>query len=156
MFFLPLLVMLRLYASDHERELRRTAIALQLAFYLGFAMFLLYPARPPDVVYAFPDPLVGHGFFEASMAAWRHLQAVTFDAFPSMHTAISTIALASAIRYRRLLSPRAPWLPVALMAPVVVLLQLATLYLRQHYFVDLIAGWGVAAVSLRFAGRPSK
>lgn len=139
MFFLPLSVMLVLHARGRDRELRGVALALQLAFYIGFTIFLLVPARSPDVVYDFA-PLTGHGFYERSMAAWRSLQAVTYDAFPSMHTAVSTLALLSAIRLRLRI-----W---KLMLPVVVLLQLATLYLRQHYFVDVMAGWGVALFAL--------
>jgi membrane-associated phospholipid phosphatase len=150
MFFLPLAVLLVLYARRRDGELTRVAMSLQLAFYLGFTMFLLVPARSPDVVYAF-TPLVGHGFYEVSMAAWRSLQAVTYDAFPSMHTAISTLALVHAIRLRRVLAPARPWLPAVVMTPIVLLLQLATLYLRQHYFVDVVAGWGVAAISIAVA-----
>ena len=155
MFFLPLAVLLALDARRRDRELREAALALQLAFYLGFALFLLVPARSPDVVYEFARPLVGHGFFEASMDAWRRLQGVTYDAFPSMHTAISTIALACAWRFGRALAPAHPRLPALAMAPVVALLQLATLYLRQHYFVDVVAGWAVAAVALALARRLS-
>ena len=139
MFFLPLAVLLVLHARRRDRELRHVALSLQLAFYLGFTIFLLVPARSPDVVYEFA-PLAGHGFYERSMAAWRSLQAVTYDAFPSMHTAISTLAIVHAFRLRLRM-----WI---VMLPIVVLLQLATLYLRQHYFVDLIAGWTVAALAI--------
>jgi membrane-associated phospholipid phosphatase len=139
MFFLPLAVLLLLNARRRDRELRHVALSLQLAFYIGFTIFLIIPARSPDVVYDFPK-LVGYGFYERSMAAWRSLQAVTYDAFPSMHTAISTIALVHAIRLRLRI-----WM---VMLPIVVLLQLATLYLRQHYFVDLLAGWTVAGVAI--------
>jgi len=142
MFFLPLAVLLILNARRRDRELRDVALSLQLAFYLGFTIFLLVPARSPDVVYDF-TPLVGHGFYERSMSAWRSLQAVTYDAFPSMHTAISTLAIVQAIRLRMRI-----WM---VMLPIVVLLQLATLYLRQHYFVDLIAGWAVAGVAIVLA-----
>jgi membrane-associated phospholipid phosphatase len=142
MFFLPLAVLLILHARRRDRELRDVALSLQLAFYLGFTIFLLVPARSPDVVYDF-TPLVGHGFYERSMAAWRSLQAVTYDAFPSMHTAISTLAIVQAIRLRLRI-----WM---VMLPIVVLLQLATLYLRQHYFVDLVAGWAVAGVAIALA-----
>jgi membrane-associated phospholipid phosphatase len=148
MFFLPLAVLLVLYARRRDRALSEVALSLQLAFYLGFTIFLLVPARSPDIVYAFDTPLVGHGFYEMTAHAWRQLQAVTYDAFPSMHTAVSTLALVQAIRLRNELAPRHPWLPAALLAPVVILLQISTLYLRQHYFVDLIAGWGVAAVAI--------
>lgn len=142
MFFLPLAVLLALHVRRRDRELREVAISLQLAFYVGFALFLLVPARSPDVVYAFA-PLEGGPFYEMSMRAWRSLQAVTYDAFPSMHTTISTIALVQAIRMRARFWPA--------MVPIVALLQLATLYLRQHYFVDVLAGWGVAALAVSSA-----
>ena len=142
MFFLPLAVLLVLHARGRDSDLREVAVSLQLAFYIGFALFMLVPARSPDVLYVFP-PLEGGPFFEASMRAWHSLQAVTYDAFPSMHTTISTIALAQAVRMRLGL-----W---RWMVPVVLLLQLATLYLRQHYFVDVVAGWGVAALAITTA-----
>jgi len=147
MFFLPLVVLLVLYARRRDRSLSHVALSLQLAFYLGFTIFLLVPARSPDVVYTFATPLTGHGFYEASAHAWQKLQAVTYDAFPSMHTAVSTLALVQAIRYREDLS----WYVPALLAPCVVMLQISTLYLRQHYFVDLLAGWAVAAVAIVLA-----
>jgi membrane-associated phospholipid phosphatase len=147
MFFLPLAVLLVLYARRRDRALTHVALSLQIAFYLGFTIFLLIPARSPDVVYSFATELHGYGFYEASSHAWRQLQAVTYDAFPSMHTAVSTLALVHAIRLRRHL-PR--WMP-AILAPIVILLQIATLYLRQHYFVDLVAGWAVAGVSIVLA-----
>jgi membrane-associated phospholipid phosphatase len=152
MFLLPLAVLLVLHARGRARELRHVALALQVAFYVGFAGFLLVPARSPDVVYAFARPLEGYAFYEASMAAWRQLQAITYDAFPSMHTAISTLALVYAFRFGRLLVPRTPRLPGLVMLPIVALLQLATLYLRQHYFVDVVAGWAVAAIAVAGAG----
>jgi membrane-associated phospholipid phosphatase len=148
MFFLPLAILLGLHARGRDRELRHVALALQLAFYVGFLGFLLVPARSPDVVYAFAEPLIGHGFYEASMDAWRQLQAITYDAFPSMHTAISTIALVYSIRLGPILTPVWPRTPALVMLPIVVLLQLATLYLRQHYFVDLIGGWTVALIAI--------
>jgi membrane-associated phospholipid phosphatase len=152
MFFLPLALMLVLHARARDRELRGMALSLQIAFYLGFTIFLLVPARSPDVLYVFPTELHGHGFYEASARAWRSLQAVNFDAFPSMHTAISTLALLHAYRLGPILAPRAPRLPFFAMLPVVVLLQVATLYLRQHYFIDVVAGWIVATLAITSAG----
>ncbi|MBE7448719.1 MAG: phosphatase PAP2 family protein [Kofleriaceae bacterium] len=153
MFVLPLVVLLGLTARGQERALREAALALLLAFYLGFVGFLLVPARSPDVVYAFATPLTGHGFYEASMAAWARLQQITFDAFPSMHTAISTIALVHARRHGAVLAPGHPRLVLALFVPAVATLQVATLYLRQHYFVDLVAAWALAALALTLAAR---
>ncbi|HUQ01002.1 MAG TPA: phosphatase PAP2 family protein [Kofleriaceae bacterium] len=155
MFILPLVVLVTLSVRGHERELRRAALGLLVAFYLGFVVFLLVPAKSPDIVYAgeFETELRGYGFYEASMGAWQRLQQITFDAFPSMHTAISTIALVHARRLGVVLVPRHPRAMFRVYLPVVVLLQVATVYLRQHYFVDLMAAWALAALSLWIAAR---
>jgi membrane-associated phospholipid phosphatase len=153
MFALPVLILLVLYARDHDRAFRRAALALVSAFYVGFLLFVLVPAKSPRDVYEFSTALHGYGFYEASARAWVRLQQITFDAFPSMHTAISTIALVHARRLGPLLSPTRPRLFFRAYLPVVLLLQFATLYLRQHYFVDLVAGWGVAALCLWMAPR---
>jgi len=137
MFVLPMVVLVTLYARGHDRVLRRCALAILIAFHLGFVVFLLVPARSPDIVYDFGLPLHGHGFYEWSSASWARLQQITFDAFPSMHTTISTIALSHAYRHGPLLWPRHPRRLFAIFVPAVLLLQLSTLYLRQHYFVDL-------------------
>jgi membrane-associated phospholipid phosphatase len=39
------------------------------------------------------------------------------------------------------------------MLPFVVSLQISTLYLRQHYFVDIPAGWALAGLCLLAAPR---
>lgn len=148
MFILPLVILVTLSIRGQERELRRSALGLLVAFYLGFVVFLLVPAKSPDIVYTFDTPLTGYGFYEASMQTWQRLQEITFDAFPSMHTAISTIALVHARRLGRTFF----WIYL----PIVLLLQLATLYLRQHYFVDLLAAYAVAALSLWLANRADR
>ena len=153
MFVLPLIVLVTLYARGHDRALRRAALALLIAFHLGFVVFLLVPAHSPDIVYDFGEPLRGYGFYEWSSASWARLQQITYDAFPSMHTCISTLALVHARRHGAALWPSRPRLVFWGFVPAVVLLQLATLYLRQHYFVDLIAGWALAAISLALAAR---
>lgn len=153
MFVLPMIVLVTLSIRGHAAALRGAALALLLAFYGGFVLFLLVPAKSPDIVYAFETPLTGYGFYEASMGAWTRLQQITFDAFPSMHTCISTIALVHAHRLGPLLWPARPRTLFVLYVPAVVMLQLATLYLRQHYFVDLIAGWLLAALALTLAAR---
>jgi membrane-associated phospholipid phosphatase len=116
-------------------------------------VFLLFPARSPDIVYRFDVPLAGHGLYEWTTGAWTRLQQITYDAFPSMHTCISTITLVHARRHGAVLFPRRPRLLFWTFLPAVAMLQLSTLYLRQHYFVDLVAGWLLAALSLAVADR---
>jgi membrane-associated phospholipid phosphatase len=139
MFVLPLLVMVILFARERWDEFRAVGVSVLVAFFAGLALYLLVPARSPRLVYGYDVELRGvFGLYEASTRVWDKLQTVQYDAFPSLHTAISTIALYWA---RRSGGKALFWIYL----PHVILLQIATLYLRQHYFVDLVGGWTLAA-----------
>ncbi|MBW2454395.1 MAG: inositol phosphorylceramide synthase [Deltaproteobacteria bacterium] len=154
MFGLPLAALVLLELRGRSQAFRELALAILVAFYAGFVLYLLVPARSPRLVYGFATELEGAiGLYESWTLAWDRLQQTSYDAFPSLHTTISTIALVAAWRHGSALSPRWPWLWVAAFLPAVVLLQLATLYLRQHYFVDLVAGWLLAGFALWLAPR---
>ena len=66
-------------------------------------------------------------------------------AFPSLHAAVSLVALVYAWRYVR------AWFWVLL--PFVLGLWVSTIYLRHHYVVDLLAGWLLAPVAVAVAPR---
>ncbi|MCC6523756.1 MAG: phosphatase PAP2 family protein [Polyangiaceae bacterium] len=154
MFWLPLGVLVGLYLRDRKEAFREVAVALLAAFYCGFVLYLAVPARSPRLVFAYASELHGAlGLYEAWTVAWDRLQEVSYDAFPSLHTAVSTLALVYARRTGPLLLPRTPRLGFWVYLPAVLLLQAATLYLRQHYFVDLVAGWLLAAAAAWAAPR---
>ncbi len=102
------------------------------AFGLGFVGYLLYPAAPPAA--AFPDlfsePLKG-GLLTAWNQQINSMMAARYDAFPSLHVLITLTLLAwdwahFRARFWAMLAPSA-------------LMMLATLALRLHYAVDLLA-----------------
>jgi len=153
MFILPMIILVALYARGRRREFREVALSVLAAFYLGFAIYLLVPAKSPRVVYDYAVQLHGWGLYELETVAWDKLQAVTFDAFPSLHTTISSIALAYSWRFGDAVSSKRPRLLFWIFLPHVILLQISTLYLRQHYFVDLVAGWALAGGCVWLAAR---
>jgi membrane-associated phospholipid phosphatase len=65
------------------------------------------------------------------------------DAFPSLHCAVSAYILFFDRVHR-------PW-RFALYATPCVGLWLSTIYLRYHYFIDVIGGFALAALALRVA-----
>jgi membrane-associated phospholipid phosphatase len=76
------------------------------------------------------------------------MQEVTFDAFPSLHTANAALAVVHSVRCRSLFRPL-PWL----ITPPTILLVLSTVYLRMHYAVDVFAGLLLAGVAAWLAPR---
>jgi len=85
------------------------------------------------------------GFSNLSAQAFSLLPADSRAAFPSLHAAASLVALVCAWRFAR------RWFWVLL--PFVLGLWVSTIYLRHHYFVDLLAGWTLGPVALWTAPR---
>jgi len=129
-------------------ETRRLFTPLFTTFALGYAGYLASPAVGPATALpdAFAAPLVGS--LPTALNAWVVARGSSvYDAFPSLHTAITCALLAHDLRFAR---RRA----VALALPCLGLL-VSTVYLRYHYAVDLVAGAAVfAAVQVALYPRP--
>lgn len=113
---------------------------LLLGYCLAFIGYFLLPAAGP----AFNT--LPHGTISGSIAAQvSHIVAdgVTgMDVFPSLHTALSVFITAYLWRDGK---RRA----ALLLAPITLGIVLATIYLRYHYGIDVLAGLLLAALLLR-------
>jgi membrane-associated phospholipid phosphatase len=130
-------------------EFRAATVGVLVCFFLGYALYLIFPAAPPRLVLAheFTKNLRGYpvGFSALSAEAFSLLPVDSRAAFPSLHSAASLVVLVYAWRYVR------PWFFVLL--PFVLGLWVSTIYLRHHYFVDLVAGWLLAPLAVWVAPR---
>jgi membrane-associated phospholipid phosphatase len=128
---------------------RAATLGVVLCFYIGYALYVIFPAAPPRLVlvYEFTKNLRGYpvGFSNLSAQAFSLLPVDSRAAFPSLHAAVSTVALVYAWRYLR------PWFWI--LVPFVLGLWVSTVYLRHHYVVDLIAGWLLAPLAIWLAPR---
>jgi membrane-associated phospholipid phosphatase len=120
-----------------------------VCFFLGYALYVIFPAAPPRLVlvYEFKRTLTGYPqlFSNLSARAFELLPMDSRAAFPSLHAAVSLVALIYAWRFVR------PWFWALL--PFALGLWASTIYLRHHYTVDLIAGWLLAPLAVAAAPR---
>jgi membrane-associated phospholipid phosphatase len=125
---------------------RRARNALVLTNVFGLGFFLAYPAAPPRF-------LPGAGFIDAVANAGfgtSHGGPVTADqygAFPSLHLAWAVWTAVVAARLVRPTWLRRLWLTYPLITASVVV---AT---GNHYVLDVLAGIGIALISLALAYR---
>lgn len=118
--FLPVFVL-------HQQELiRRTILAYLTVWLVAYAFFLIYPTRAPQ-----HSDAIGVGF-----SAWAlrgiYSSDIKFNCFPSLHVAQCFLAAFSCYRVNR---------GVGACAGVwAILVGLSTLYTKQHYILDVIAG----------------
>lgn len=131
------------------REFRATTLALVLCFYAGYLLYVIFPAAPPRLTLAheYARSLEGYPrlFSSLEAGALRLLPEDSRAAFPSLHTAATLVALVCAFRHARRL--------FFVLLPLVLGLWVSTIYLRHHYFVDLLAGWLLAPLALLAAPR---
>lgn len=120
---------------------------LMLMYLIGFIGYLLVPAAGPYSAFpdVFPYPPPGGGI-TALLVSLVARGGTGMDVFPSLHCGISLYVLGYILMQRHF--------RLALMlTPLVAGLILATLYLRYHYGVDLIAGALVAFLVLGWLRR---
>ena len=126
-WFWLLFATIGLLASHPSRAASEYVLASLLAFYAGYAGYLLVPVIGPGYTVHFSVPIgdIAPGFTTQTAQIAR-------DCFPSLHTALSVVMGIYVWRYRR----RFTWFYL----PVLTLIIAATLYLRFHYGLDDIAG----------------
>jgi membrane-associated phospholipid phosphatase len=148
-FWLAPSASLILLARGRFAAFRATTLAVMTCFYLGYVLYVLLPAAPPRLVLAseYSKNLYGYPqfFSKLNAEAFSLLPVDSRAAFPSLHTAVSLVMLASAWRFLR------GWFYLSL--PLCALLWVSTIYLRHHYAVDLVAGAALAALALLLAPR---
>jgi len=145
--WIALLPSVWLLARGRWRAFRAVTFGVVLCFLLGYFLYLAFPAAPPRLVLAhqYRVHLLGG---PVSGLAQRALQLLPTDsraAFPSLHAAVSVLALGYAWRHAR-------WLCVLLL-PAVLGLLVSTIYLRHHFVADLLAGFALAPLAAWLAPR---
>lgn len=141
-FYFIVLVPALLYAfRRYDSAGRGFFYGLMLMYLFGFIGYLLVPAAGPYIAFpqTFPYPPQG-GWMTSALGGMVARGSTGMDVFPSLHCGISLYVLGYQLMQRRYRN--------ILLLPLVAGVILATLYLRYHYGVDLIAGALLAALVL--------
>lgn len=146
-YFLPVALCLMLYFAGEEDAFDRVVFGIVFGFFVSYVGYILVPALGPRLFIpdAFTHDLMRGPLAEAIDGTLNLLEGVNRDAFPSGHTEIVLIILYYAWRYRR-------WYFWATL-PVITGLIIATIYLRYHYAVDVIAGAALAPICVLVGDR---
>ena len=131
-FILVIIVPLVLYLQKRFPAFRTTMLSIIICYYVGYILFILFPAAPPRLVLKEMFYVNLNGELLQTINRSILKASASRGAFPSLHCAVSLVALLFARRYIR-------WL-FYVMLPAVAVLLISTVYLRHHYVIDLIAG----------------
>ncbi len=142
--FVPavMLVPTLLWLRRRYRDFQYYAFLIALGFLASYVGYLLVPARGPRFLLA-PlqhEPLRGLWLFTRMQAGLDRLESAHYDCFPSGHTALTILAAWGS----RMVSKRLYRVYLAY-TPLIIF---ATVYLRYHYTVDLLAGAALALAAI--------
>ena len=150
-FFLPGAIAVLLFMRRDERLFRTFSLSILVALYLGFVGYITMPAIGPRywLLPEYREKVISGLLFKGNASEiFKGVEAVMRDCFPSLHTALSAVTLWSAWRYRRALPGGSAWFWVFL--PLITSLWASTVYLRQHWVVDVFAGWVLTVFVMTF------
>lgn len=147
LFFFYIIATLVSYLK--KAEVIRTSFysGLFTLYWIGFLFYTLIPAVGPyiDMMDDFKIPLDQGIYFAKPIYDFIHQAGNRIDLFPSLHCGISEFCLFFDFQHNK----RRFWRYL----PLCILIWISTIYLRYHYFVDVIAGLSLAAFALFIARR---
>lgn len=141
-FVLALHVLPILFLTRNERLLGEFGLGMLLLFCCGHTLYMLVPGYGPYK--AMPEVFQHHlppGVWWSMTAELVARSGAQKDIFPSLHTAAPTFILLFAFRHRRRLPFRYSWPVLAFFVANIIT---ATMFLRWHYVIDVVAGLSLA------------
>ena len=155
-FFLATEITMAYFAIISYKQGYSLAWSLVIINIVADLVYLVFPVTT-DIYRAqiAAHPLVGNHFADAMQAYFA--KDPSFDCFPSLHAAVATIVAFAWLRYWKT-KPGAIRLLIAIVAIVIAVgTVLSTLFVKQHYIADEIAGIALAiAVGKLVYGRPAR
>jgi membrane-associated phospholipid phosphatase len=136
---------LGLWLSGRRDGACRVTLAMMAAFYVCYAVFLLFPVAGPRYLFDAPENAATGTAIARFTQRLLDGGAAWGTAFPSSHVAVSLVAAGVTLR---------EWPPLgAVLLVAASLLALGTVYGQLHYAVDAVAGAALAAAVVAVSAR---
>lgn len=131
-----------LYVRKNNTAFRETLVSVVLTFYIGYIGYVIFPAVGPkfNMSHLFETSLSG-SFITDRLSFLMNYEISEYtrrDCFPSLHNGVIFLILLFAFKHQKRYA--------FLFLPFAIALFISTLYLRYHYFVDMIAGFLLAII----------
>ncbi len=137
-YFIPSLLGLIFYIRGKYTFFRKYISAMMLSFFIGYIGYLIAPAIGPRYTLAdqYSVEIEGSQFSQIVRDNINSVEYTKRDCFPSLHNTTILLTLLFAFKRERWFA----WI----FLPFALGQFFATVYLRYHYFIDVIVGWALA------------
>ncbi|HWA78305.1 MAG TPA: phosphatase PAP2 family protein [Polyangiaceae bacterium] len=139
-----------LFFSRNQRTLGEFGFGMLILFCVGHTVYMLVPGFGPYRAMAeqFTTPFP-HGLWLDLVMDTVHSGGAQKDIFPSLHTAAPAFITLYSFRHRSRLPYRYTW---PLTAFFTANIMIATMFLRWHYLIDVVAGLILATTAALLIG----
>ncbi|MGC4089714.1 MAG: phosphatase PAP2 family protein [Polyangiaceae bacterium] len=144
-FVLAVHVVPILFLSKNQRLLGEFALGMIMLFCIGHTVYMIVPGFGPYRAMAdeFSRPFP-HGLWLDTVMDTVRSGGAQKDIFPSLHTAAPAFIALFSFRHRKLPPYRYSWPIVAFFS---LNIMIATMFLRWHYLIDVVAGLLLATLT---------
>jgi hypothetical protein len=142
-FYLMIAMLIPALLFDKGKRLHELMIGAFVVCGGGHVIYTLVPGVGPYATIPFDAPLDGGFWWQQVQVTVSHAGA-QLDIFPSLHTAYPTYFTLHAIGYRKTMPFKFVWPIIAFFALNMVT---ATMFLRWHWGIDVIAGLTLACTA---------
>lgn len=146
-FFLPLAVISYHFFSGQRELILKDIFYITLGLYLCYIGYIFVPLFGPRFYYSYETQLAGGKIFNFFISAMNLMERNKLDAFPSAHIEMALIIL-YLVRKNRILF----WIFFAEFIGIFF----ATIFLRYHYVIDIVAGFLFFYLAVRIGNRLEK
>ena len=137
-YFLTVLTCLLIYLYN-KKYFNYTVFIVTTSFFVYYLIFILFPVEGPQFFFSADQVNVPMGFiFDKGVHLAQQMGEAPTGAFPSSHVGMSLIFLILLFKYYR----KAFYITI----PLTVILCFATVYIKAHYFIDVVAGFITAPI----------
>jgi membrane-associated phospholipid phosphatase len=157
-FITPMILGIGLCLRGRGFDFRQMATAVMLQMWLGFFLFICFPAGPPryyaplhDTVFQAHIPSLLH-IHERMQGTWDTYDPLLVrSAFPSLHCSYGLMTAIYAWRFGDAIFPQRPRRFFWMVLPLQLSLFMSTVYLRHHWIPDCLMGWTVSLTACTLA-----
>ncbi len=137
-YLMPLAIIFMIFKTNYKK-IEEFGFILITSFLIYYVIFILLPAFGPQFYFEYPQNYIeAQGIFGKIIKLIQENGEAPTAAFPSSHVGISLIVLLWLYKHLKKM--------MILFVPTTILLILATVYIKAHYSVDVLAGFITAPI----------
>ena len=136
-----LLMFILIFIPFNKKNNGKITLNYIIAVLIAFLFFIILPT-------ATYRPLIQEGNINDILVNLVYSADLQYNAFPSLHAALLTLSFYFLLKYKKIIAYK--------MLPLYILSLISTLFIKQHYILDILSGILLAVITLEISRKFEK